>query len=998
MIHNDYYIDVLNTMEVLVTVLSTSTEVLAAQLSVPLEAKEAVCSICWAAPFLDNSSELMKIRAMLLNKYPKDEDLRKSTMVHKKVLLGLSQDMPDDSLIDYYLSNILSEHTTPNAQPSGNTALSKSSSSSSPSTSPSVSSSSVPRPQQPSTASLDSSNSLQTSSNQLMGSFRIDMNGHCWVLQDDGSAPIFIPKSHSLSANEGDAVLVSIDARKDNKRSGKVVRVLEPHAQPEYASTPVKQSRDVRAEIAKVYAGEARGILRIDANCNAWVVDESFPRPIYILPIALGPALEDDEVTVQVFRKGSKLIGKIASARSPAVLMEAHEELDPTPAEPSPVESSSSSRQLDPRIRPNSLLDTFPWSPISLEECSGLYKSEGEGFGMILIDDPNAAPVVILGDSHRNGAENGDSVRVNIFGETQNPSTGSTLRLGQIETIISLPSSPVPHPTKSPHRDVQLVPRDAGELVLPLELDSNGDAYMLHPTLPWTYIVIPALALGNAIAGDEIAVDLLGRKPTQGKVTGVFKGIVSTLEAYDTSAQVVLEEPSRLSVSAAAEAVHGMEQKLSDWSNFNPSLPSSSSASYPTLQRIVPSDVVVIDFGSGYIKAGHANQPVPILQVPTLCGRVLESLLPQRPSNGSSRSNSEIVVGNNAQERRSLLSISHPFSRGSVSDWPAIHSLLSSIFHNLHIDPLRAIVVMMDSEAGDWSWRREKIAEFLFHDLHVPFAYFARTGPCILLSERKKSGIVVDLGHSTACISVVEDGYEIEALRTRFPIAGCDITDRLIALLSDDGYRMWKTESQKVSADLMKQAIAHVNSNSLSLSSSGSKPVSSGNSRSYTRSPSLSGDESSQTTAYSLEDGTSILVGDRAWQCAEILFDPSIIGLDCGGLQSQIFEVMRKVRDPNSIIKDKHAVTDTIYLVGGSSLLPGLRHRLQSELKRVEQSWAQDHGHSPSPPYIEHPSKAQYSAWIGGSLLTKIADFKDCVLSKQEFEAVGPTSVGQTFI
>jgi hypothetical protein len=74
--------------------------------------KEAVCSVIYAAPFLENSPELVKVRALFLAKYGGQfpQECVNSCCVNKKVKDGLARNMPDEALISYYLSNIQDAH------------------------------------------------------------------------------------------------------------------------------------------------------------------------------------------------------------------------------------------------------------------------------------------------------------------------------------------------------------------------------------------------------------------------------------------------------------------------------------------------------------------------------------------------------------------------------------------------------------------------------------------------------------------------------------------------------------------------------------------------------------------------------------------------------------------------------------------------------------------------------------------------------------------------
>jgi actin len=996
-IHNDYYLDVLNTLEVFVNVIAASTDVLAAQISVPLEMKESVCSICYAAPFLDNSPELVKIRGQLAAKYHKDEDLFKKTFVHPKVLLGLSHDMPDDALINYYISNILQEHSTSTTKPKAPAAAN---SEIAPVSSPAPSAPSAPPIAVPKKTQVDPLSLLKSqaklSEQQVMGTMRIDNNGHFWVLEEGPSQPIFIPAHYCGAAADGDLVIVTLDVRKDGKRSGKFFRNLTVEASQmpkihESTTQQLKKSQTtsvlgMSAIASQYFVGNAKGTLILDLKQDAWVLDSGLGRPIYIPPIALETAMDGDVVQIEVFEKDKKLIGKVKSSIASSTALPSSS----LPSSITPIRHTVSTEKVakDARLRENPLLQNVPWKAVSCRECEGLFKREDDNYGMVLDEiDPLKAPVVIVGDIHRNGAQNGDRVQVLVFGEMNNPATNSTITLGQvISTLDSQPksriepqkaslkdsspskASPVSNRTVRSERKVDLVPGDSGDFVATLELDENGNACVLHPTLPWTYVIIPKDQLAHTCVGDEISVSLVDQKPKQGKMMGKLVGIVTAVDGYSVSADIEYEIDERVDETKdwdGENSMELMESALATLQEFEPEPTSHADAqsmAFPVLDRVIPSEVIVVDIGSSTIKVGYANQPVPILAIPTVAGRLLDSLASQhsliRPSS-STMGLGDIVVGKTAMERRSLLQLSFPFQNGSVSDWPAIRNLLLGTLTGLNMDLRRATVVVLESESGKYIDNREHLAKILFDDFKLPFVFFARAASSVLRSERKSSGIVIDIGHTSTTIVAVEDGNVLDGSRVVFPLAGLDITSRLIDLLEDDGYRMFKTESQKLAAENIKIATAFVQSTAPQATTKSAKP-----------------------STYRMEDGTELIIGDQAWKCAEILFKPTLIGQDIGGLPLHVHRMLKK-------FEANPQVSENLFLVGGSSCIPGLRQRLQNELQTLNQN---------QQVFVDHPSKAQFSKWIGGALLARLPDFKDCLLSREEYLAEGPDVIDRTFV
>jgi actin len=111
-IHEDYMQEILGMLELYLEAISVRLDIIAAQMSCPLDVKEAVCSVCYATPFLENSPELVKLRRMFLAKYGTQfpAECVQACCVNQKMLSLLSRPVPSEALINFYLSWIANKH------------------------------------------------------------------------------------------------------------------------------------------------------------------------------------------------------------------------------------------------------------------------------------------------------------------------------------------------------------------------------------------------------------------------------------------------------------------------------------------------------------------------------------------------------------------------------------------------------------------------------------------------------------------------------------------------------------------------------------------------------------------------------------------------------------------------------------------------------------------------------------------------------------------------
>ena len=77
-------------------------------------------------------------------------------------------------------------------------------------------------------------------------------------------------------------------------------------------------------------------------------------------------------------------------------------------------------------------------------------------------------------------------------------------------------------------------------------------------------------------------------------------------------------------------------------------------------------EVIVIDNGSGVCKAGIAGNDEPSVVFPSILGRPRHD---EGEPEEATASKEEFYVGDEAQEKRNILTISYPIEHGVVTNW-----------------------------------------------------------------------------------------------------------------------------------------------------------------------------------------------------------------------------------------------------------------------------------------------------------------------------------------
>lgn len=118
--------------------------------------------------------------------------------------------------------------------------------------------------------------------------------------------------------------------------------------------------------------------------------------------------------------------------------------------------------------------------------------------------------------------------------------------------------------------------------------------------------------------------------------------------------------------------------------------------------RFDESEVIVVDMGTGYIKAGFSGEDLPRVVIPTVVGERENTAVAEDSNAAAADSKPNKVVskriGGEAFMNRADHELHFPVQKGIVTDIERMGDLLEHVFMNeLSIDPKSATVLMTDS-------------------------------------------------------------------------------------------------------------------------------------------------------------------------------------------------------------------------------------------------------------------------------------------------------------
>merc|ERR1711964_775457 len=131
---------------------------------------------------------------------------------------------------------------------------------------------------------------------------------------------------------------------------------------------------------------------------------------------------------------------------------------------------------------------------------------------------------------------------------------------------------------------------------------------------------------------------------------------------------------------------------------------------------------------------------------------------------------------------------------------------------------------------------------------------------------------------------------------------------------------------------------------------------------------------------YELPDGNVVTIGNERFRCPEVLFKPSLIGLEQEGIDALTFATIMKTD-----IDVRKEMYNNIVLSGGSTMFNGIESRMKLEMERQ----------APSGVGIKiiAPKERKYSVWIGGSILSSLTTFEEMWITQEEYDEAGATIV-----
>lgn len=377
---------------------------------------------------------------------------------------------------------------------------------------------------------------------------------------------------------------------------------------------------------------------------------------------------------------------------------------------------------------------------------------------------------------------------------------------------------------------------------------------------------------------------------------------------------------------------------------------------------------VVLDLGTGFLKVGRSESQIPEFVLPNTVGRPI-----LRSDESFSREKlKDIMISDETTPVRQYLDLSLPVSHGIVQNWEDEKLVLNYIWEQkLKIRPEDQPILITEAPMNPIE-NRKKMLEIFYETFGFPGLQIVPQALLVLYAQGLVTGLVVDSGDGVTHIMPIAENYLLPHLIGRMDIAGRDITEHMVKLLTLRGYVFHKTSDFDIVREI-KEKMCFISAD-------------------IEMDRRIANETTTYVVPYTLPDGRIIKVSGERFEAPEVLFQPFQLGKEGKGLSELIFDTIM-----NADINLRRTFFESIVVSGGTTMFPGLSTRITNDLRKLVLERILKGNKKQLDQYkinVEDPPNRRFLVYLGACVLANLSKGKSNAWAwKNEYQESGPDAI-----